>query len=226
MSSGKLIVIEGLDGIGKTTQLEKLREHLEANGTKIATHHFPTYDSYQGKGVEKYLAGDYGNVDELSPYFINSLYAHDRAITWLTQLKPLYEKDHTILLDRYTTSSLVYQSMNISNPIEKRKFLDYVADFEYNKLGIHRPDAVILLEAPFELISQLRRNRKENEGISNDIHERDLKLLQKVHRNTIFVARYFNWIRINCATADSTAIRSIDDIHAEIYRKLQKSLGF
>lgn len=225
MSTGKLIVIEGLDGIGKTTQLEKLRDRLKANGTKVATHHFPTYYSYQGQSVEKYLAGDYGEVSSLSPYFINSLYAHDRAITWLTKLKSLYEKGHTILLDRYTTSSLVYQSIDITNPAEKRAFLDYIADYEYNKLGIRRPDAVILLEAPFELVSELRRHRTSNEGVSNDIYERNLKLLKKAYRNNIFVARHFDWTRVNCATPDGTAIRSVEDIHAEIYQKLQKLLS-
>lgn len=118
---GKLIVIEGAsDGIGKSTQIEKLKEHLEADGAKIASHHFPTYYSYQGKGVEKYLAGEYGKPNELSPYFVNNLYAYDRAVTWRVKLKDLYRKGRTILLDRYTTSSLIYQSALIEGKQAKR----------------------------------------------------------------------------------------------------------
>lgn len=222
MKLGKLIVIEGAsDGIGKTTQIEKLQEHLVNDGKKIATHHFPTYYSYQGKGVEKYLAGEYGNPGELSPYFINNLYAYDRAVTWRIKLKALYDKGRTILLDRYTTSSLIYQSALIENPSEKRAFLNYVIDFEYNKLGIQQPDHVIFLHAPLELVNKLRSERLENEGVQNDIHERNLAFLQKVYDSAMYVAKYLNWTMINCATKDGKKMRSVDSIHQEIYRALQ-----
>lgn len=222
---GKLIVIEGAsDGIGKTTQIEKLQEHLTKDGTKIVTHHFPTYYSYQGKGVEKYLAGEYGNPSELSPYFINNLYAYDRAVTWRIKLKELYNKGRTILLDRYTTSSLIYQSALIEDKAAKREFLDYVIDFEYNKLGIQQPDCVIFLHAPLELVNKMRRARLTNEGVANDIHERNLEFLQKVYNNAMYVADYLGWTKINCATADGKKMRSIDAIHKDVYNSLVKQL--
>lgn len=221
MKIGKLIVIEGAsDGIGKTTQIEKLKTHLESNGAKIASHHFPTYYSYQGKGVEKYLAGEYGTPEELSPYFINNLYAYDRAVTWRVKLKDLYRKGRTILLDRYTTSSLIYQSALIEGKEAKKNFLDFVIDFEYNKLGIQQPDVVIFLYAPLELVTKMRKARTENEGIANDIHERDLAYLQKVYDNAMFVAKYLGWTMINCATKDAKRMRSVDSIHKEIYEKI------
>lgn len=221
MKIGKLIVIEGAsDGIGKTTQIEKLKTHLEADGAKIASHHFPTYYSYQGKGVEKYLAGEYGTPEELSPYFINNLYAYDRAVTWRVKLKDLYRKGRTILLDRYTTSSLIYQSALIEGKEAKKNFLDFVIDFEYNKLGIQQPDVVIFLYAPLELVTKMRKARTENEGIANDIHERDLAYLQKVYDNAMFVAKYLGWTMINCATKDAKRMRSVDSIHKEIYEKI------
>lgn len=227
MKTGKLIVIEGAsDGIGKSTQLQLLQDHLKADGIKIATHHFPTYYSYQCKSVEKYLAGEYGEISDLSPYFINSLYAHDRAITWLTKLKPLYEKGRTILLDRYTTSSIIYQTAPIEDPDEKRDFINYVIDYEYHKLGIHEPDAVIFLEAPFELITKMREQRSENEGnITNDIYERNLEILQKAYQNAIFAADHLGWTKIKCATPDGSKMRTPQDIHEEIYQKLQKLLS-
>ncbi len=101
----KINVVEGAcDGIGKSTQFDKLSKHLESDGKNIATHHFPTYGTYYGEPVGRYLKGEFGKPSELSPYFINSLYAVDRAIAWNSKLKELYEKGDIILLDRYTTS--------------------------------------------------------------------------------------------------------------------------
>ena len=153
---GKLIVVEGAcDGIGKTTQFEKLKEHLQNDGKEIAYHHFPTYGTYYGAPVEKYLQGEFGKPKDLSPYFINSLYAVDRAVAWYSELKKLYDKGDIILLDRYTTSSLIYQSALIENLDEKKKFIDYVTEFEYGKIGIKEPDNVIFLHAPFDLVTKL-----------------------------------------------------------------------
>ena len=93
MEKGKLIVVEGAcDGIGKTTQYEMLCNHFLNDGQEIANHHFPSYGTYQGAPVEKYLKGEFGQPNELSPYFINSLYATDRGITWLRR-KSTLDKD-------------------------------------------------------------------------------------------------------------------------------------
>ncbi len=219
MKIGKLIVIEGAsDGIGKTTQIEKLQAHLAADGHKIASHHFPTYYSYQGKGVEKYLAGEYGKPEELSPYFVNNLYAYDRAITWRVKLKDLYRKGRTILLDRYTTSSLIYQTSVVKGRQAQKDFLDFVIDFEYNKLGIQQPDIVIFLHAPFDLVTKMRQARTDNDGIKNDVYERDLELMHKIYDTAMFVADYLGWTMINCATKDGKKMRSVDSIHQDIYR--------
>ena len=90
MNKGKIIVVEGAcDGIGKSTQYGLLEKALINNGDKIVKHHFPSYNTYQGKPVEKYLAGDFGSPKDLSPYFVNDLYAMDRAITWYSELKDI-----------------------------------------------------------------------------------------------------------------------------------------
>ena len=126
MKTGKLIVLEGsCDGIGKTTQHELLKQRLKKEGEKITSHHFPSYNTYHGLPVEKYLSGEYGMPSELSPYFINSLYAVDRGCAWYSNLKPLYEKGKVLLFDRYTTSSLLYQAAKIKDLEEKKKFLDF-----------------------------------------------------------------------------------------------------
>ena len=215
MKKGKLIVIEGAcDGIGKTTQYNLLKEYLEKKDIKIISHHFPTYNSSQGVLVENYLSGNYGEIKNLSPYFVNSLYAVDRAVTWITKLKPLYENGKTVLLDRYTSSSLIYQAALIEDIEERKKFIDYVIDFEYNKLGIKKPDITIFLYASFDLVTKMRKERHNNEGIPNDIHERDLEFMKKVYDNAIFIADYLNWNKIKCD--DNGHMRSIESIHKDI----------
>ena len=221
MDKGKLIVVEGAcDGIGKTTQFEMLCNRFKNSGKEIASHHFPTYGTYHGAGAEKYLSGDFGKPNELSPYFINSLYANDRAITWYTKLKTLYEQGKVILLDRYTTSSIIYQSALIEDLEQKKKFIDYVIDFEYHKIGIQEPDNIIFLYAPFDLVTEIRNARKENDGVINDIHERNLDFMKKVYDNALFVADYLSWDKIKCNNGDK--MRGIDDIHEEIYSLVKR----
>lgn len=216
MKDGKLIVLEGAcDGIGKTTQFDLLWKHLENDGIEIHHHHFPTYNTYQGAPVERYLAGDFGEPKELSPYFINCLYAEDRAITWNLELKKNFEMGKFILLDRYTTSSVIYQAALIEDIEERKKFIDYIVDFEYNKLGIKEPDNVIFLYAPFELVAEMRSKRKQNDGIENDIHERNLEFMKKVYDNAMFIADYLDWDKVQCNNGNE--MRSIEDIHNEIY---------
>lgn len=222
MNQGKIIVIEGAcDGIGKTTQYELLYKHLLADNNKVTTHHFPSYNVYQGKGVEEYLKGNYGKLDELSPYFINNLYASDRAITWYTKLKTAYEKGDTLLLDRYTTSSLIYQSAFFDNIEERTKFINYASDYEYNKLGMKEPDIVIFLTAPFELVNKLREERPDNAGIANDIYERNVKHMKKIYDNSLFVAKYLSWNIIECS--ENGKMKDINAIHNEIYELINKN---
>ncbi|MBO6195839.1 MAG: deoxynucleoside kinase [Bacilli bacterium] len=217
MNKGKIIVIEGAcDGIGKSTQYNLLKKEL---GEKVVTHHFPTYDSYQGRGVEEYLSGNYGDISNLSPYFVNNLYAYDRVVTWMTELKEKYDEGFTILLDRYTTSSVIYQSCMIDDIDERKKFIDYVIDYEYNKLGIGVPDQVIFLTAPFDVVTNLRNSRKENDGIINDIHEKNIDFMHKVYNNALFVANYLNWDIIECSNGDN--FKKIDEIHQEICKKVK-----
>ena len=206
---GKLIVIEGsCDGVGKSTQYRMLIDRLkEEKENMIITHHFPSYGTYQGRPVEEYLKGNYGKISELSPYFVNSLYAQDRAITWVNGLKHEYDNGSIIILDRYTTSSLIYQSSVIEDKKER---------------GIAKPDLVIFLHAPFEVAQTLKKKRKNNDGVENDIHERDYSFMKRVSDNSIEIAKKFNWDFIECAENDK--MRSIEDIHEDIYKLVKKKI--
>lgn len=164
--------------------------------------------------------GEYGATNELSPYFINSLYAIDRGITWIIKLKKMYEEGKFILLDRYTTSSLIYQTALFDNLKDKEKFVDYVIDFEYHKIGIQKPDNTIFLYAPFDLVTSIRNARKNNEGIINDIHERDLEYMKRVYDTAMFIADYLSWDKVKCNDGDK--MRSVEDIHEDVYSLVRK----
>lgn len=222
MEKGKIIVLEGAcDGIGKSTQLKLLKNHLTSDGEIVKTHHFPTYGTPQGKIVEMYLGGEFGeDVSKLSPYFVHSLYAVDRAITWYLSLKEIIEKGETLVLDRYTTSSILYQSVVIEDMDEKKRFIDFVCDYEYHKLGVQEPDHIIFLHAPFELIQKIHGARKTNDGLENDIHERNTDYMKRIYENAMFLADYLDWDKIDCSRMDQ--MRSIEEIHEEVYQKIKK----
>lgn len=224
MKSGKLIVIEGaVDGIGKSTQFALLRDKLSSLGYTVSGHHFPSYDTPQGAPVEAYLRGEYGSPTELSPYFVNSLYAIDRAVTWHTSLSVKHAQGDVILLDRYTTSSLIYQSAGITDTAEKERFVSYVTDYEYKKLGIPAPDCVIFLDAPFESTARLRAQRTNNDGVENDVHERDDVFMRSVWQSAQLICGLQGWKRIRCTEEDGT-MRSREDIHADVMTAVSEVL--
>lgn len=217
MKNGKLIVMEGAcDGIGKTTQYYMLGRRLTEEGQSVCRHHFPSYGTYHGKPVEMYLKGEFGmHASDTSPYFVNGLYAMDRGCAWYGGLKEKYEEGTILLLDRYTTSSILYQSASIEDRSLKKDFIDYVCDFEYNKIGIKKPDQVVFLYAPFDLVAEMRRKRITNDGIENDIFERDTAYMRKIYDNGLFIADYLSWDVVDCSKDGSMC--SKEEIHEKVY---------
>lgn len=217
MEKGKIIVIEGAcDGIGKTTQFEMASARLCEDGISVTRHHFPSYGECQGVLVENYLRGEYGAPEELSPYFVNNLYAADRSITWHTELKRHYEAGDVILLDRYTTSSLLYQSALLHTDGEKKEFVKFIEDFEYKRLEIGRPDLVVFLKAPFETAKDLMRGRSSNGGVERDVHESDSSYMRRVYDNSLFISSYLNWTEIEC-TDGTGRMKPRGVIHDDVY---------
>lgn len=223
MNKGMLVVIEGAcDGIGKTTQFNMLIDKLKKDGIKIYTHHFPSYGTVQGARVEKFLKGEYGNPGDLSPYFVNELYAYDRFYTWENELKKYYDDGYLILLDRYTTSSIIYQSVFIKDKDEKNKFIDYVIKYEYEENKIKKPDLVIFLKAPYNLVKKLKNNRIDNEGIVNDVYEKDDILMKNIYNNAIYISNYLNWNIVDCSDGDT--FKDKDAISEEVYRLVKRKI--
>ena len=212
MEKGKLIVIEGAgDGIGKTTQVGLLTEKYAAAGRPLYHHHFPSYGTVQGAPVEEYLRGAYGDPKTLSPYFVNGLYALDRAVTFHTLLRGKLDAGMTVLLDRYVTSSLIYQSAMMESEAEKREFVRYVTEYEYGRLGVPEPDRVVFLHVPPEVSEKLRAARN---GGGADAHEADGEFMRRVYENSLFMADLLSCSVVECAPGG--VMRAPEDISREI----------
>ncbi len=209
---GKLIVIEGVsDGVGKTTQVKELYNKLVESGKEVIYHHFPSYGSVGASLVEEYLKGNLGKREGISPYAISSFYAMDRFYVYHNELKKALNEGKIVLLDRYTTSNLIYQGSFFE---DKDEFLDYVTDYEYNKLGLKKPDLVIFLKLDKSIAKELRKNR-DTDGVEGDINEKDTVFLDKVYDNSLYVADKYDFKVIECSK--DGVLRSIDDISREVY---------
>ena len=204
-----LIVIEGVsDGVGKTTQIKELYNKLISDGKEVIYHHFPSYGKPSAFLIEEYLKGNLGKREDIGPYAISSFYAMDRFYTYHNELKKALDEGKIILLDRYTTSNLIYQGALFEE--EKDAFLDYISDYEYNRLGLRKPDLVIFLKLDKSIANTFRNNRG-----NKDINENDNAFLDKVYDNSLYVADKYNFKIIECSYDGK--IRSIDDISREIY---------
>lgn len=211
---GKLIVIEGVsDGVGKTTQIKELYNNLVRDGKEVIYHHFPSYGEGSAFLVEAYLKGDLGKRELIGPYAISSFFAMDRFYVYNKKLKQALENEKLVLLDRYTTSNLIYQGSFFEGK-EKDEFLEFITDYEYNKLGLKSPDLVIFLKLDKETSDKLRKNR-DYDGIEDDINEKDQAFLDKVYDNSLYVASKYNFKVVECSKDGK--LRSVEDISNEVY---------
>lgn len=218
---GRLIVIEGTDSSGKETQTKKLYERLTGEGYKVKRISFPNYESPASQPVKMYLAGEFGKeAGSVNPYPISTMYAIDRYASFKKDWGKDYEEDVIILADRYTTSNMVHQASKIDNEIEKKKYLEWLLDLEYNKMKLPIPNSVIFLKMPTEKAAILMENRKNKiTGESEkDIHEIDVDYMKKSYDNACWVANNYNWNEVLCVSGDE--IKSINQIHDEIYTQI------
>ena len=222
---GKIFVIDGTDGSGKQTQFEKLQERLTKEGVEYKTVNFPNYDSPSSALVKMYLSGEFGeNAKEISPYIASTFYTVDRYATFKSGYKEYYDNGGIILADRYTTSNMVHQAGKIGDKKEREKFLKWLWDFEFNLFELPIPTEVFFLNMPVEKSIELMKNRenKFSHEMKKDIHEKDKNHLIDAYNSACDVAKEYNWFEINC-TVDNK-IRSIDDIHEEIYNEIKKHI--
>lgn len=222
---GKLFVIDGTDGSGKQTQFKKLQERLTKEGIDYRTVSFPNYDSPSSSLVKMYLSGEFGdNAKQISPYIASSFYAADRYATFKKDFEEYYNNGGIILADRYTTASMIHQAGKIDNIEERKKFLDWIWDFEFNLYGLPIPTEVFLLKMPPEVSLELMKDRenKFTHESKKDIHERDKNHIIDSFNAACDVAVDYNWYTIECVKDGK--IRTIEDIHEEIFEEIKKKL--
>ena len=173
-----LIVLEGLDGSGKGTQAQLLYEALSARYGRVRKITFPDYGSPSSALVKMYLNGDFGkNPEEVNAYAASAFYAVDRYASFQIDWKADYEGGVPILADRYTTSNMIYQLGKLPRT-EWENYLSWAQDFEYDKLGLPRPDLVLFLDMPVEVSQALLLGRYHGDEEKKDIHESDLAFLR------------------------------------------------
>ena len=219
---GKLIVIEGTDGSGKSTQFRMLWEHLQADGVPFKHIVFPRYQEDSSALIRMYLDGRFGEKpSDVGAYAASSFYAVDRYASYKMDWGKWYEAGGLVLSDRYTTSNAVHQASK--EPEEKQgQFLQWLYDFEYEKLGLPRPDLTIYLDVPTDFTEKLLRHREQDTNTKADIHEKDMQYLATCRKTGRKAAEFYGWTVIQCVR--DGAMRSIESIHEEIYRHVKKCL--
>ena len=219
---GKLIVIEGTDGSGKSTQFRMLSKHLEED--KVSFQHivFPRYDQDSSALIRMYLGGQFGEKpSDVNAYAASSFYAVDRYASYKMDWGKWYEDGGLVLSDRYTTSNAVHQASKVEEE-KQGEFLQWLYDFEYDKLGLPSPDLTIYLDVPTDFTEKLLRHREADTNTKADIHEKDMAYLATCRNTGRKAAAFYNWTVIHCVKAG--VMRSIEDIHNEIYAHVKKCL--
>ena len=180
-----LIVVEGLDGAGKSTQIGRLSDYLTARGHRCRQLHFPRTDSVvYGELIARFLRGELGDIQQVNPYLIAMIYAGNRL-----EFKPVLENwlndNETVLLDRYVYSNVAYQCAKIADKQDKQALCDWIQRLEFEFHGLPKPDVNIFLDVPFIFTRQKLANNRagdEREYLQgkNDIHEADLDFQERV----------------------------------------------
>ena len=222
MAKGKLIVLEGIDGSGKSAQYRRLCARFDEMG--MAYHHivFPRYDQESSALIRMYLNGAFGaHPSDVNAYAASSFYAVDRYASYKKAWGQWYEQGGLVVCDRYTTSNAVHQASK--EPEDKRQeFLRWLYEFEYDRLGLPRPDLTLYLDVPTDFTEQLLRHREQDTHTTADIHERNSAYLASCRRAGRAAAEYYGWTIISCT--ENGKMRSIEDIHEEIYRHVAACL--
>lgn len=219
---GRLLVLEGLDGSGKSTQTEQLVAALRSAGTSLRQIKLPDYDSPSSSLVKMYLSGDFGkDPAALSAYAASSFYAVDRVASYLLDWKADYDAGTFVLADRYATSNPIYQMPKLPKE-EWDSYLSWVEDYEYGKLGLPKPDLTIFLDMPVEVSQKMMTGRYEGDESKKDVHERNVQFLKDCREAALYTAERWGWVVIPCGDGD--APRTIESIAADV-RAAVETLG-
>lgn len=219
---GKIIVIEGLDGSGKATQSKLLLETLSKK-YKVRRLSFPDYESQSSALVRMYLGGEFGSDPAcVNAYAAATFYAVDRIASYLKDWKSDYEQGTLFVLDRYTTSNMVYMTSKL--PRDKwDDFLLWLEELEYGRMGLPRPDSVIYLDMPTEVSQKLMSGRYNSDDSKKDLHEKNVGFLNSCRESALYAAKKLGWTVIKCNDADTP--RSLGSIAEDVLRVASGVLG-
>jgi dTMP kinase len=222
MKKGKLIVLEGIDGSGKSAQFRRLCARLEKDGIDYNHIVFPRYDQDSSALIRMYLAGEFGtHPDDVNAYTASTFFAVDRFASYKKDWGSTYENGGLFLSDRYTTSNAVHQGSKLSDA-ELPAFFRWLSDLEYEKMGLPRPDLVIYLDVDIETSLARMRRREAKNHTRADIHEQDIEYLRRCLRTAQHAADFFGWTRI--PFRKNGPERDVDEKHGEISRIIRETL--
>ena len=209
--NGKIVVIEGLDGCGKSTQFELLAKFLEGiTPTKAIS--FPDYSNPSSTLVKLYLNGDISNdPTNINAYAASSFYAVDR-----------YASYKLILAARYTTSNAIYQMTKLDQN-QWDNYLSWLEDYEYSKLELPKPDKTIFLDLDLKIAQENLKKRYNGDENKKDIHERDIEFLKNCRKTALYVAEKLGWNIVKCDRDGK--FRTIEDINAELREIIMNMKG-
>lgn len=219
---GKLLVLEGLDGSGKSTQIGLLQEKLETAGVLYERIKAPDYSSPSSALVTMYLNGEFGsNPNDVNAYAASTFYAADRYACFHNKWRQAYSDGKFVIADRYTTSNAIFQMSKLDRELWD-SYLAWLEDFEYKKLGLPRPTLVIYLDVPVEISQKLLEKRYAAEGGKKDVHEQDLAYQMRCREAAVYAANSYGWEIVSCA--ENGTLRSAEDISRDIYDRVQTIL--
>ena len=219
---GKLIIIEGLDGSGKSTQIEILRKRAQQAGKQVRQIKFPNYAEDSSALVRAYLAGELGSLHEINAYAASVLYSVDRYATFRRHMKEDYDNSCIFLLDRYTTANMYHQTTKLPKE-EWDSFLDWLEDLEYGKMGLPKPDLVLYLDMKPQTAQKLMENRYHGDESKKDLHEADFSYLLSCRDAALYAAQRCGWEVLSCCDGESPL--PIDTISQMIWQKVEPLLG-
>ena len=212
---GRLIVFEGTDGSGKSTQFKALCDRLANMGTTYEKLVFPQYKEPSSALIRMYLAGEFGShPGDVNPYAASAFYAVDRYASMKKVWGDYYRDGGLILADRYTTSNAVHQSAKLPEG-EREDFCRWLDEFEHDRLELPRADLVLYLDMPTEMAVKLLRSREQATNTTADIHEVDDTYLATCRTAALQAAKVLGWTVIPCA--ENGRLRSIEEIHKQIW---------
>ena len=218
----KLIVIEGLDGCGKQTQVSMLVKELEEKNKKVKYITFPDYRQPSSTLIRMYLNSEFGSSpNDVNAYAASSFFAVDRYASYKKFWEKNYLNGEVIICDRYTTSNTFYQMCKLPKS-EWDSYLTWLYDYEYNKLKLPKPSKVIYLNMPIEMSQILMKKRYSGDESKKDLHESNIDFLKVCQAAAEYVIKKDSWIKIDCV--QNGAVKSKEQIHGEIISFLERDV--